>query len=66
MHPIVWSLETCPDDTKQDLVVCGMEFGVVFLGKDLFTTSIQQGIDCGIYHSDLEGERHFRLVVELT
>ena len=27
---MVWSLALCPDDTKQDSVVYGAEFGVVF------------------------------------
>ena len=31
------------------------------------TASIQGDLDClGLYHSGLEGERYFRLVVELT
>ena len=65
---MVWSLALCPDDTKQDLVVYGAELDVVFLAKGPRTVSIQQeGLDClGLYHSDLEGERDFRLVVELT
>ena len=55
---MVWSLALCPDDAKQDPVVYGAEFGVVFLAEDL---------DClDLYHSGLEGERYFRLVVELT
>ena len=32
-HPMVWSLALCPDDAKQDPVVYGAEFGVVFLAK---------------------------------
>ena len=48
-------------------MVYGAEFGVVFLAKSLRTASIQEGLDClGLYHSGLEGERYFRLVVELT
>ena len=27
---MVWSLAMCPDDTKQDPVVYGAEFGVAF------------------------------------
>ena len=64
---MVWSLALCPDDAKQDLVVYGAEFGVVFLAKAPRTASIQEGLDClGLFHSGLEGERDFRLVVELT
>ena len=62
---MVWSLALCPDDTKQDSVVYGAEFGVVFLAKGPRTASIQ-GLDClRLDHSGLEGERDFRLVVEL-
>ena len=63
----VWSLALCPDYTKQDSVVYDAEFGVVFLAKDSRTASIQeQGLDClRLNHSGLEGERDFRLVVEL-
>ena len=64
---MVWSLALRPDDTEQDSVVYGAEFGVVFLAKGPRTTSIQEGLDClGLHHSGLEGERDFRLVVELT
>ena len=38
---MIWSLALCPDDTKQDLVVYGAEFGVVFLAKSSRTASIQ-------------------------
>ena len=64
---MVWSLALCPDDTKQDSVVYGAEFGVVvFLVEGPRTTSIQEGLDClGLYRSGLEGERDFHLVVEL-
>ena len=63
---MVWSLALCPYDTKQDSVVYGAEFGVVLLAKGPRTASIQEGLDClGLYHSGLEGERDFRLVVEL-
>ena len=40
-HPMVCSLALCPDDTKQDQVVYGAEFGVVFLAKGPRTASIQ-------------------------
>ena len=64
---MVWSLALCPDDAKQDPVAYGAEFGVVFLAEGPCTASIQEGLDClGLYHSGLEGERYFRLVVELT
>ena len=63
---MVWSLALCPDDTKQDSVVYGAEFSVVFLAKGPRTASIQEGLDClRLNHSGLEGERDFRLVVEL-
>ena len=65
---MAWSLALCPDDTKQDSVVYGAEFGVVvaFLAKGLrSTTFIQEGLDClRLNHSGLEGERDFRSVVE--
>ena len=64
---MVWSLALCPDDAKQDPVVYGAEFGVVFLAEGPCTVSIHEGLDClGLYHSGLEGERDFRLVVELS
>ena len=63
---MVWSLALRPDDAKQDPVVYGAEFGVVLLAESLRTASIQEGLDCpGLYHSGLEEERDFRLVVEL-
>ena len=63
---MVWSLALCPDGAKQDPVVYGVEFSVVFPAEGPRTASIQEGLDClGLYHSDLEGERYFRLVVEL-
>ena len=63
---MVWSLALCPDDTRQDPVVYGAEFGVVFLAKGTRTVSIQEGLGClGLYHSGLEGERDFLLVEEL-
>ena len=65
---MVWSLALHPYDAKQDPMVYGAEFGVVFLVEDLRSASIQEGLDClGLYRSGLEGEqRYFRLVVELT
>ena len=64
---MVWSLALCPDDTKQDSVVYGAEFGVVFPAKGPRTASIQEGLDClRLNHSGLEGERDFRLVVEIA
>ena len=61
---MVWSLALRPDDAKQNPVVYGTEFGVVFLVEGLRTASIQEGLDClGPHHSGLEGERYFRLVV---
>ena len=63
---MVCSLALCPDDSKQDSVVYGAGFGVVFLAKGPRTACIQEGLDClGLNHSGLEGERDFRLVVEL-
>ena len=63
---MVWSVGLCLDDAKQDPVVYGAEFGVVFLAEGPCTASIQKGLDClGLYHSGLEGERYFWLVVEL-
>ena len=39
----------------------------MFLAKGPRTASIQEGLDwLSLYHSGLEGERYFRLVVELT
>ena len=53
---MIWFLVLCPDDAKQDPVVYGAEFGVVFLVKSPRTTSIQADLDClGLYHSGLEG-----------
>ena len=65
---MVWSLALwCPDDARQDPVVNGAEFGVVFPAEGPRTVPIQEGLDClGLYHSGLEGERYFGLVVELT
>ena len=65
---MVWSLALCPDDAKQDPVVYGAEFSEVFLAEGPRTASIQEGLHCldFFYHPGLEGERYFRLVVELT
>ena len=64
---MVWSLALCPDDAKQDSRVYSAEFGVVFHAEGPRTASIQKGLDfLGLYHSGLERERYFRLVVELT
>ena len=38
-HPIGSSLALCPDDARQDSVVYGAEFVVVFLAKDPRSTS---------------------------
>ena len=43
---MVWSLALCPNDAKQDPVVYGAEFGLVFLAKGSRTASIQGGFDC--------------------
>ena len=63
---MVLSLVLCPKGPKQDLEAYGAEFVIiVFLAKGLHTASTQEGLDClGFYHSDLEGEHHFQLVVE--
>ena len=48
-------------------MVYAAEFGVVFLLEGPRTAFMQEGLDClGSYHSGLEGERYFRMVVELT
>ena len=52
---MVWSLTLGPDDAKQDPVMYGAEFSVVFLAKGSRTASIQEGLDClGLYHFGLE------------
>ena len=62
---MVWSLALRSDDAKQDPVVYGTKFGVVFLAEGPRTASIQEGFDCfGLYHPGLERERDFRLAVE--
>ena len=64
---MVWPLSPCPDNAKQNPVVYGAKFGVVFLAEGPHTAFIQGGLGClGLNHSGLEGERYFRLVVELT
>ena len=61
---MVWSFLLRPDDTKQDPVVNGAEFGVVFLEKSPRTACIREGLDClGLYHLGLKGGGHLRLVV---
>ena len=63
-HPMVSSLALCPDNAKQDPAAYGVEFGVVFVAKGSRAAHIQEGPDClDPYDSDLEGERHFWLVV---
>ena len=41
-HPVVWSLALRSDDAKQDPVVYGAEFGVVFLAEGPHAVSIQE------------------------
>ena len=41
---MVCSLALCPDDAKQDPVVYGAEFVVVFLAEGLRAASIQEGL----------------------
>ena len=61
---MVWSLALRPDDAKQDPVVYGTKFGVVFLAEGPRTAYIQKGFDCfALYHPVLEKERDFRLAV---
>ena len=64
---MVWSLAPCSDNAKQHPVVYSAGFEAVFLVKGPRTTSIQRDFSClGLWHSGLEGECHFCLVVELT
>ena len=57
---MVWFLALRSDDAKQDPVVYGTKFGVVFLAEGPRTASIQEGFDCfGLYHPGLERERDF-------
>ena len=64
---MVWSLALCPDDTKQDPVVYGAEFSVVFLAKGPQTTSIlkRASVASDFVIRGLVKLRDFRLVVEL-
>ena len=56
---MVWSFAPRPDDAKQDAVVYGKDFCVVFVAKGLRGASIQDDLGClGLYHSDLEGDAH--------
>ena len=43
---MAWSLALCRDDAKQDPVVYGALFGVVFLVTGPRTVSVQKGFDC--------------------
>ena len=64
---MAWPLALCPDNAKQDPVVDGAEFGVVFLTEGPRTASTEGDLDClGLYHSGLEEQSYFWLVVELT
>ena len=59
---MVWFLALRPDNAKQDSVVYGTKFGVVFLAEGSRTASIQKGFDCfGLYHPGLERERDFQI-----
>ena len=63
---MVWSLALRSDYAKQDMVVYGTKFGVVFLAEGPCTASIQKSFGCfGLYHPGLDRERDFRLAVEL-
>ena len=53
---MVWFLALCPDDAKQDPVVYGAEFGVVFLAEGPRTASIQEGLDCLGHYEQVGGE----------
>ena len=55
------------DYAKQDPVMYGGTFDVVVVANGLRTVSIYDGLAClDLYRLRLEGERYFRLVVELT
>ena len=61
---MIWSLAMCSNDAKQDPAVYGAEFGVLFIvvlaNGPRTTASIPEGLRClGLFHSGLEGERHF-------
>ena len=63
---MVWSCALRPDDAKQDPVVYGTKFGVVFLVEDPRTASIQKGFDCfDLCYRGLERKYELRLVAEL-
>ena len=52
---------------KQDPVMYGAKFDVVFVANGLRTASIHDGLDClELYRLGLDGECYFWLVVELT
>ena len=60
-HPVVWSLALRPM-RRSKTGWCTVRS----LAEGPRTASIQKGFDCfGLYHPGLEGERDFRLVVEL-
>ena len=64
---MVWCLALCPNDTKQDPLGYGAEFGVVFATKCSRPASIKECFGfLGLNHSYREGVRYFRLVAELT
>ena len=48
---MVWSLALRSDDAKQDSVVYGTKFGVVFLAEGPRAASIQKGFKCTPYHT---------------
>ena len=51
---------------KEDPLVYGAEFVLVFLAKARRTASIQEGLEClGFHYLSLEGEHYFGIVVEL-
>ena len=55
---MVWSLALRLDDAKQDPVMYGTKFGVVFLVEGPCTASMQKVFDCfGLYHPGLERAR---------
>ena len=64
---MVWCLALCPNDTKQDPMGYGAEFGVVFVTKGPRFASIKECFGfLGLNHFYREGRRYFRLVTELT
>ena len=53
---MVWSLALRSDDAKQDPLVYGTKFGVVFQAGGPRTASIQKGFDCfGLRGDQLSG-----------